>query len=126
IAWQHWQGWVNALFGLWLGVAPWALDIDNGAAVANLPLVGAAAVVLSVWSATFGRRGDPAAPDGGRTPWAGRTSGRPEALPPVVAGLSRGGGVDEDPAAHLEELRRHTGHALIPLVQLRGVVTHRA
>ncbi len=68
IAWQHWQGWVNALFGLWLVVAPWALDIDNGAAVANLPLVGAAVVVLSVWSATFGRRGDPDALDGRRTP----------------------------------------------------------
>jgi hypothetical protein len=47
-----WLSWINALIGLWVLIAPWALGFSRtGTATTNNVLIGIAIIILAVWSA---------------------------------------------------------------------------
>lgn len=52
-AFRIWEEWISAVLGAWLVVAPWVLDFSgHSAATRTSVLIGIAAFVLAIWSAT--------------------------------------------------------------------------
>lgn len=52
-AFRAWEEWISAILGVWLIIAPWVLNFtDHRAAMRTSVLIGIAALVLAMWSAT--------------------------------------------------------------------------
>jgi hypothetical protein len=52
-AFRIWEEWISAVLGAWLIVAPWVLNFSgHSTATRTSVLIGIAAFVLAIWSAT--------------------------------------------------------------------------
>lgn len=57
-AFRIWEEWISGVLGAWLVIAPWVLSFSgHSTATLTSVLIGIAAFVLAVWSATEHRSG---------------------------------------------------------------------
>ncbi len=58
-AYQQWEEWINAAIGVWLFVSPWVLHVNGESHILwNSLIVGAALVVLALWSVSLEHHSD--------------------------------------------------------------------